>query len=88
MITPASIRLTGNPLGTNGSSSITLNQGLNLVGLPLRDSRVRRVSHLFALDGISGNVSVIILTDNGGFKAVGQADDPGDIAITGGKPLS
>ena len=85
MITPASIRLTGNPLGTNGSSSITLNQGLNLVGLPLRDSRVRRVSHLFALDGISGNVSVIILTDNGGFKAVGQADDPGDIAITGGQ---
>ena len=55
------------------------------MGLPLRDSRIRRVSDLFALDGIGGNVSVIILTDNGEFKAVGQADDPGDIAITGGQ---
>ena len=85
MITPASIRLTGNPLGTNGSSSITLNPGLNLVGLPLRDSRVRRVSHLFALDGIGDNVPVIILTDNGEFKAVGRARDPGDIPIIGGQ---
>ena len=85
MITPTSIRLRGGPLGTDGSSSITLNQGLNLVGLPLKDSRVNRVSDLFALDRIGGNVPVIILTDDGEFKAVGQADDPGDIAITGGQ---
>ena len=85
MTTPASIRLSGSPLGTDGSSTITLNQGLNLVGLPLRDSGINRVSHLFTLDGIGGNVPVIILTDGGEFKAVGRAGDPGDIPITGGQ---
>ena len=82
---PVSIRLSGDTLGTNGSSTITLNPGLNVVGLPLNDSRVTRVSDLFALDGIGGNVPVIILTDGGEFKLVGRADDPGDIEITGGQ---
>ena len=82
---PVSIQLRGDPLGTEGSSAITLNPGLNVVGLPLRDSRVTRVSDLFALDGIGGNVPVIILTDGGEFKAVGRAGDPGDIEITGGQ---
>ena len=82
---PVSVRLTGNPLGTNGSGTITINPGLNLVGLPLNDSRINRVSDLFALDGIGGNVPVIILTDGGEFKLVGRADDPGDIEITGGQ---
>ena len=80
-----SVRLSGDALGTDGSSTITLTPGLNLVGLPLRDSRITRVSDLFALDGIGGNVPVIILTDGGEFKAVGRADDPGDIEITGGQ---
>ena len=85
MKAPTSVRLTGSPLGTDGSSTITLNSGLNLVGLPLRDSRINRVSDLFALGGISGNVPVIILTDGGEFKLVGRAGDPGDIEITGGQ---
>ena len=85
MIAPVSVGLSGNPLGTNGNSTITLSQGLNLVGLPLRDSRINRVSDLFALDGIGGNVPVVILTDNGEFKAVGQAGDAGDIPIIGGQ---
>ena len=80
-----SVQLSGDPLGIDGSSTITLSQGLNLVGLPLRDPRISRVSDLFALDGIGGNVPVIILTDRGEFKAVGRADDPGDIEITGGQ---
>ena len=80
-----SISLSGSPLGTNGTSIITLNPGLNVVGLPLRDSRINRVSDLFTLQGIGGNVPIIILTDGGEFKAVGRADDPGDIAITGGQ---
>ena len=79
------VQLSGDPLGIDGSSTITLSQGLNLVGLPLRDPRIARVSDLFALDGIGGNVPVIILTDRGEFKAVGRADDPGDIEITGGQ---
>ena len=82
---PASIQLRGDALGTDGNSTITLNQGLNLVGLPLRDSRVTRVSDLFGLDGIGGNVPVIILTDGGEFKAVGRAGDPGDVPVTGGQ---
>ena len=80
-----SVRLRGDALGTDGSSTIALNQGLNLVGLPLRDPRVMRVSDLFTLDGIGGNVPVIILTDDGEFQLVGRAGDPGDVEITGGQ---
>ena len=83
--TPVTVHLRGTALGTNGTSSITLNQGLNLVGLPLDDSRITRVSDLLKLQGISGNVPVIILTDGGEFKLVGRAGDPGDIEITGGQ---
>ena len=83
--TPVSVHLRGTALGTNTSSTITLNQGLNVVGLPLNDSRVTRVSDLLKLDGIGGNVPVIILTDGGEFKLVGRAGDPGDIAVTGGQ---
>ena len=85
MAVPTSILLSGSPLGKNGISTITLNQGPNLVGLPLKDSRITRVSDLFALDGIRGNVPAIILTHNGEFKLVEQVDDPGDIEITGGQ---
>ena len=82
---PASISLRGSALGTNGTSTITLNQRLNLVGLPLNNSTITRVSDLLELNGIKGNVPVIILTDGGEFKAVGRADDPGNIEITGGQ---
>ena len=85
MTFPRTTHFSGNPLGTDGTSTIILNQGLNLVGLPLNDSRINRVSDLFTLDGIGGNVPVIILTDGGEFKLVGRAGDPGDIAITGGQ---
>ena len=85
MTFPRTTHFSGNPLGTDGTSTIILNQGLNLVGLPLNDSRINRVSDLFTLDGIGGNVPVIILTDGGEFKAVGRAGDPGDIPITGGQ---
>ena len=37
------------------------------------------------LEGIGGNVPVIILTDGGEFKPVGRAGDPGDVEITGGQ---
>ena len=84
MKAPVSLRLSGTALGTNGNSTITLNQGLNLVGIPLRDERINRVSDLLRLDGVWGNVPVIILNDGGKFKVVGRAGDPGDIAIIGG----
>ena len=82
--TPISVRLAGDALGTNGASTIVLTPGLNLVGLPLRDQRISRVSDLFTLEEIGDNIAVIVVTDNGEFKAVGRAGDPGDIGITGG----
>ena len=85
MKAPVAVRLQGNALGTNGSSTLTLNQGLNIVGMPLRDPSIDRVSDLFTLEGIGGNVPVIILTDNGEFKLVGQPGDPSDIPIIGGQ---
>ena len=85
MKTPVSVTLGGDALGTDGSSTITLTPGLNLVGLPLEDSRVARVSDLFAIDGIADNVTVITVSDSGEFKAVGRAGDPGDMEITGGQ---
>ena len=66
-------------------SAIPLNPGLNLVGLPLMDSRITRVSDLFALEGIVNNVAAIVVTDNGEFRLVGRAGDAGDIPVTGGQ---
>ena len=87
--TPVSVRLGGDALGLDGMSAIPLNLGINLVGLPLMDSRITRVSDLFALGGIAGVVGSIVITDNGEFKLVGRAGDAGDIPVTGGQgPLS
>ena len=83
--TPISVRLGGDALGMDGTSTITLNRGLNLVGLPLQDSRTVRVSDLFTLEGVGGVIAIIVVTDNGEFRAVGRAGDPGDIEITGGQ---
>ena len=85
MKAPVEVGLQGNPLGTNGHSLITLLPELNLVGVPLKDSRIARVSDLFALEGIGGNVSAITVWDNGRLKTVRQAGDEGDIPITGGQ---
>ena len=74
MHSAVTIRLRGNPLGTNGSGTINLHPGANLVGLPLDDPRINRVSSLFVLDGIMGNVSAITL-----------AGDVGNAEMTGGQ---
>ena len=85
MKTPVSIRLEGDALGSNGSSSITLHPGANLVGVPLRDPRITRVSDLFTLNGIGDNVPAITIVDNGVFQTVRQVGDVGDIPVTGGQ---
>ena len=83
--TPITVQLTGDPLGTDGATTITVNPGLNLVGIPLSDPRVTRVSDLFALEGLRDNITAIVVTDNGEFKAVGRASDAVDIPVTGGQ---
>ena len=80
-----SVSLSGTALGTNGSSTITLHPGINLVGVPLKDSRITRVTDLFALEGIKDNVTLTIVSDNGEIKLVEQAGDSGDIPVTGGQ---
>ena len=70
--TATTVRLAGDALGTDGASAITLTSGLNLVGLPLKDPRIIRVSDLFALEAVGSNIAVIIVMDNGVFKMVGR----------------
>ena len=85
MKTSVTLQLTGDALGISGSGTVVLNQGLNLVGLPLNNPALTRVSTLLELDGIRGNVPVIIATDGGNFQAVGRAGDPGDVPLIGGQ---
>ena len=85
MKVPKQVRLTGSPLGTNGDSTVTLNPELNLVGLPLNDSRLTHVSDLLTLEGIAGNSPVVIFTDSGEFKAVVPGGGPDDIPLIGGQ---
>ena len=80
-----SVSLSGTALGTNGHSSITLHPGINLVGVPLKDLRITRVTDLFALEGIKDNVSLTLVSDNGEIKLVEQPGDSGDIPVTGGQ---
>ena len=79
------LRLQGEALGRNGVSELSLNPGMNLVGVPLRDNRLQRISDLLSLEDIRGNAREIIVADNGTFKVVAQPGDAGDIPITGGQ---
>ena len=88
MKAPVAVRLRGDALGTNGSGAITLYPGINIVGVPLRDSRIARVSDLFALDGIRDNVIAITVWDSGKFHTVRQVGDAGDMPITGGQSFN
>ena len=80
-----SIKMEGYALGSNGKSSITLQPGTNLVGIPLKDSRLLDISDLLTLDGIRGNVSSIIVSDNGIYRTITQPEDDGNTLITGGR---
>ena len=82
---PVELHLAGDALGKNRASTIRLQPGTNLVGVPLRDSLITRVSGLLALEGIRDNVPAITVLVNGNFKVVAQAGDDGDIPITGGQ---
>ena len=79
------IRLGGDALGRDGNSAIRLPPGTNLVGVPLRDSRIMRVSDLLSLEGIRGNVPSIFVSAQGKFVEVRRAADDGNISITGGQ---
>ena len=79
------IRLGGDTLGRAGNSAIRLHPGTNLVGVPLRDSQIMRVSDLLSLEGIRGNVPSIFVSVQGKFVEVRRAADDGNVPITGGQ---
>ena len=85
LFTPVSIYLSGTVHGADGMNALGFTSGLNLVGLPLRDSRLNRVSDLLSFEGLLDNTHAIVLTEGGEFKLVARVDDPGDIGITGGQ---
>ncbi|MDE0299446.1 MAG: Ig-like domain-containing protein [Candidatus Poribacteria bacterium] len=85
MKVPVDLHLFGDELGEDGASAIRLQRGTNLVGVPLRDSRITRVSDLLALEGIRDNVPKITVSVNGKFKVVERAGDDGDVPIAGGQ---
>ncbi len=85
LIRPVGVRLGGDALGVDGMSTITLNPGMNLVGLPLRDPNITHVSDLFVLEEISEIIAAVMVKDRGAFKLVNRAADAEHIPITGGQ---
>jgi hypothetical protein len=77
------LNLRGKPWGTEGRSRITLTAGINLIGMPLRDASITRVTDLLNREGLKGNITSIIVYDGGAFRVVTRPDDVGDIVITG-----
>jgi hypothetical protein len=93
MDSASTIRLRGQGWGTDGVSSMALKSGTNLVGVPLDDDRLNRVSDLLTLPGFTGNIASVIVSNvdvvagNGQFMVVTQPGDDGDIPITGDMSL-
>ena len=79
------LHLAGDALGEDGTSSIRLQPGKNLVGVPLKDSRITRVSDLLTIEGIRENVDAVEVSINGNFKVIERAGDDGDVPVTGGQ---
>lgn len=83
------LTLIGDALGMDGISRIRLSTGLNLVGLPLNDERLRVVSDLMRLPAFADVVTSITVyvvdavSGEGKFRTVARAGDDGDIALTG-----
>jgi photosystem II stability/assembly factor-like uncharacterized protein len=82
---PVTLYLKGDALGTDGRSQIRLQQGLNLVGVPLRDERIKQVSDLLTLEGTNNIIDAITILDHEEFKVVARAGDTGEFPITGGQ---
>ena len=82
MISPKTITFEGEAWG-NGTSTISLNRGANLIGVPVKDPDVVNVSDLLTVFGEGVVVSIIVSTRPGQFHAVSQAGATGDGPIIG-----
>ena len=76
------LELTGNALGTGGVSTISLNAGNNLVGVPLDSAQISMIS-----DVLGTLVSAVVVSNEAGdgFQTITQAGDPGDGPLMGGE---
>ena len=82
MKSAVTLELTGNALGTGGVSTIALNAGNNLVGVPLDSAQISMIS-----DVLGALVSAVVVSNEAGdgFQTITQAGDPGDGPLMGGE---
>ena len=82
MNSAVTLELTGNALGTGGVSTIMLNAGNNLVGVPLDSAQIGMIS-----DVLGALVSAVVVSNEAGdgFQTITQAGDPGDGPLMGGE---
>ena len=66
----------------SGTSMISLQAGLNFIGLPINDPNLTQVSDIIGLFA-PGVVANVIVSAEAEFKAVTKAGDPGDEAVRG-----
>ena len=81
MKTAMEVTFTGSAWG-DGTSMISVMEGQNLIGLPLNDSRVSKVSDIMGLFD-EGVVIGVVVSDEGTFRSVIRVDDPGDNPVAG-----
>ena len=74
------ITFTGGAWG-EGSAIINLNEGPNLIGLPVNDERINKVSDIMAISG--GTVTSIIVLVDGDYDLVASPGDPADGEVAG-----
>ena len=74
------ITFTGRAWG-EGSAIINLNEGSNLIGLPVNDERINKVSDIMEISG--GTVTSIIVLSDGAYQLVASPGDPADGEVAG-----
>ena len=79
--------LQGEPWLTQDTAEIQLNKGLNLIGLPVKDPRIKKAGNLFLLPEFADSVNAIIVMSETGFKVLAGDGDAGDIQLTGAEAL-
>merc|ERR1711964_654217 len=81
------LSLKGNALGTATGSSIILKKDKNLVGVPLKDSRIATVGDLLSLDEVDATAAIVQDSETGTFKVLtaGDQGELSDVKITGGQ---
>jgi hypothetical protein len=85
---PVTLTLSGEPVG----GELYLYPGINLIGLPYERMSVQRLSELIQRNGFRGNVTLVALYTNGGFRALTPeqilANPAADFELSTGQALA